>query len=90
MKRMLCLLLAGRINPNCASDYGVGAASIVTAARGAWLNVCINLQGLSDEAFVNDLYARAKAIYDDVAARADALYRNIDEQCRPVCNQTEG
>jgi formiminotetrahydrofolate cyclodeaminase len=82
--------LAGRINPNCASDYGVGAASIVTAARGAWLNVCINLQGLSDEAFVNDLYARAKAIYDDVAARADALYRNIDEQCRPVCNQTEG
>jgi formiminotetrahydrofolate cyclodeaminase len=82
--------LAGRINPNCASDFGVGAASIVTAARGAWLNVCINLQGLSDEAFVKDLYARAKAIYDDVAARADALYRKIDAQCRPVCNQTEG
>ena len=82
--------LAGRINPNCASDFGVGAASIVTAARGAWLNVCINLQGLSDEAFVKDLYARAKVIYDDVAARADALYRKIDAQCRPVCNQTEG
>ena len=82
--------LAGRINPNCASDFGVGAASIVSAARGAWLNVCINLQGLSDEAFVNDLYARAKAIYDDVTARADALYRAIDEQCRPVCNQIEG
>lgn len=82
--------LAGRINPNCASDFGVGAASIVTAARGAWLNVCINLQGLSDEAFVKDLYARAKAIYDDVAARADALYRKIDAQCRPVCNQNEG
>ena len=82
--------LAGRINPNCASDIGVGAASIVSAARGAWLNVCINLQGLSDEAFVNDLYTRAKAIYDDVTARADALYRSIDEQCRPVCNQIEG
>lgn len=82
--------LAGRINPNCASDFGVGAASIVSAARGAWLNVCINLQGLSDEAFVTDLYARAKAIYDDVTARADALYRAIDEQCRPVCNQIEG
>ena len=82
--------LAGRINPNCASDFGVGAASIVSAARGAWLNVCINLQGLSDEAFVNDLYTRAKAIYDDVTARADALYRAIDEQCRPVCNQIEG
>ncbi len=82
--------LAGRINPNCASDFGVGAASVVTAARGAWLNVCINLQGLSDEAFVKDLYARAKTIYDDVTARADALYQKVDEQCRPVCNQTEG
>ncbi len=82
--------LEGRINPNCASDFGVGAAAIVTAARGAWLNVNINLQGLNDEAFVKDLYARAKAIYDDVTARADALYRKIDEQCRPICNQIEG
>ena len=82
--------LQGRINPNCASDFGVGAAAIVTAARGAWLNVCINLQSLSDAAFVNDLYARAKAIYDDVSARAEVLYRAIDEQCRPVCNQIEG
>lgn len=82
--------LVGRINPNCVSDFGVGAAAIVTAARGAWLNVCINLQSLSDEAFVKDLYGRAKAIYDDVTVRADALYRAVDEQCRPVCNQIEG
>ena len=82
--------LAGRINPNCASDFGVGAASIVSAARGAWLNVCINLQGLSDEAFVKDLYTRAKAIYDDITVRAEALYGAIDAQCRPVCNQIEG
>ena len=82
--------LAGRINPNCASDFGVGAVSIMSAARGAWLNVCINLQSLSDEAFVKDLYARAKAIYDDVEARADALYRAIDAQCRPACNQIGG
>jgi len=81
--------LAGRINPNCVSDFGVGAAALVTAARGAWLNVCINLQSLSDEAFVRDLYARAKAIYDDVTARAEALFLSVDEQCRPVCNQSE-
>ena len=41
-------------------------------------------------AYLNDLYTRAKAIYDDVTARADALYRAIDEQCRPVCNQIAG
>ena len=82
--------LSGRINPNCASDFGVGAAAVVTAARGAWLNVCINLQSLSDEAFVQDLYGRAKALFDDVTVRAEALFVAIDEQCRPVCNQTEG
>ncbi len=82
--------LEGRINPNCASDLGVAAAAIVTAARGAWLNVCINLQSLSDGAFVNDLYTRAKEIYDNVTARAEELYQKIDGQCRPVCNQTEG
>ncbi len=82
--------LRDRINPNCASDFGVGATAVTTAARGAWLNICINLQSLSDEAFVNDLYARAKAIYDDVSARAEALYRAIDVQCRPVCNQIGG
>ncbi|MBQ1820288.1 MAG: cyclodeaminase/cyclohydrolase family protein [Clostridia bacterium] len=82
--------LAGRVNPNCASDFGVGAAALLTAARGAWLNVNINLQGLSDEAFVRDLFDRAKAIYDDVTARTEALYHAVDEQCRPVCNQIEG
>lgn len=82
--------LEGRINPNCASDFGVAAAAIVTAARGAWLNVCINLQSLADGAFVNDLYTRAKEIYDNVTARAEELYQKIDGQCRPVCNQTEG
>lgn len=81
--------LAGHINPNCVSDFGVGAAALVTAARGAWLNVCINLQSLSDAAFVDDLYNRAKVIFDDVTARAEALFQTVDAQCRPVCNQTE-
>ena len=82
--------LSGRINPNCASDFGMGAASIVTAARGAWLNINITLQALSDEAFVKDLFDRAKAIYDDTIARAEVLFLEIDAQCRPVCNQIEG
>lgn len=82
--------LEGKVNPNCASDFGVAVASLVTAARGAWLNVCINLQSISDEAFVADLFARAKAKLDDVSARAEAMYLRIDAACRPVCNQIEG
>ena len=82
--------LSDRINPNCASDFGVSAAAIETAARGAWLNVCINLQSISDEAFVKDLYDRAKALLDDICARTEAFFAKIDAQCRPVCNQIEG
>lgn len=82
--------LVGKVNPNCASDFGVGAAAVQTAARGAWLNVIINLQSISDEAFVKTLYDRAKAVYDDVSARAEKLFHEIDEKCRPLCNQIEG
>ena len=82
--------LEGRINPNCASDFGVAAAALTTAARSAWLNVCINLQSISDEDFVQDLFSRAKAKLDAVTARTEAMYRQIDAQCRPVCNQIEG
>ena len=91
-KRAVSMLeqLSDRINPNCASDFGVSAAAIETAARGAWLNVCINLQSISDEAFVKDLYDRAKALLDDICARTEAFFAKIDAQCRPVCNQIEG
>ena len=82
--------LEGKVNPNCASDFGVAAAALVTAARGAWLNVCINLQSISDEAFVQALFTRAKALLDGVSLRAEAMYRRIDTSCRPVCNQIEG
>ena len=82
--------LVGKVNPNCSSDFGVGAAAVQTAARGAWLNVIINLQSISDEAFVKDLYDRAKALFDNVSARAEALFRRVDEFCRPACNQIEG
>ena len=82
--------LVGKVNPNCASDFGVGAAAIQTAARGAWLNVIINLQSISDEAFVQDLFDRAKALFDNVSARAEALFARVDAFCRPACNQIEG
>jgi glutamate formiminotransferase/formiminotetrahydrofolate cyclodeaminase len=43
--------VAERGNKNSASDAGVAAASLRTAAEGAWLNVRINLGSITDEAF---------------------------------------
>lgn len=82
--------LVGKVNPNCASDLGVGAAAVEAAARGAWLNVNINLQSIKDDAYVRETFAGAKALYDDILARADVVFRKIETQCLPFCNQTEG
>ncbi len=42
--------LIGNYNTNCASDLGCGVYGMFSCVRGAWLNVIINLKGLSDEA----------------------------------------
>lgn len=36
-------------NTNCASDVGCGVYGMLSCVRGAWLNVLININGLSDE-----------------------------------------
>lgn len=82
--------LIGGINPNCASDLGVGAAAVEAAARGAWLNVNINLLSISDEAYVQKTFADAQALYRDVIERAQRAFAAIETQCLPACNQIEG
>ena len=41
--------LVGHSNSNAASDLGVAALNLLTCAKGAWLNVCINLGGVDAE-----------------------------------------
>ena len=41
--------LVGHSNSNAASDLGVAALNLLTCAKGAWLNVCINLGGVDEE-----------------------------------------
>lgn len=75
-------------NPNCVSDLGVGASCIRAAAEGAWLNVCINLGSITDEAFVRSVSDEAASLYRDTVARAQALFLAVEEKLLPACNQT--
>ncbi|MCR5182829.1 MAG: cyclodeaminase/cyclohydrolase family protein [Clostridia bacterium] len=69
--------MAGQFNQNAASDFGVAALSFLTGARGAWLNVKINLPGVKDEA-LQAQFAKA----EDMVAEAEALAKELYEGVR--------
>ena len=62
--RLLAALpeLVEKGNPNALSDAGAAALMLSAAAEGALLNVGINLPGISDAAFVEDMRREAAAI----------------------------
>ncbi len=75
--------LPGRVNPNCASDLGVAAAAVGAAAKGAWLNACINLQSLRDDAYVAETVSSGKALLNSVLMRTQAIYSAIEAEVLP-------
>lgn len=52
--------MADKGNPNSASDTAVGAACVLTAMQGAWLNVLINAQSLDDKSWATDITTKAR------------------------------
>ena len=54
--------LVAKGNPNALSDAGAAALMLSAAAEGALLNVGINLSGISDAAFVEDMRRETTAI----------------------------
>lgn len=65
-------------NPNSLSDVGVGALCIKTAVRGAWLNVLINAQGLSDKPWADNIVAEAKALLAKNHVACDEIILGIE------------
>jgi glutamate formiminotransferase/formiminotetrahydrofolate cyclodeaminase len=71
--------VAERGNTNSASDAGVAALCARAGAGGAYLNVMINLPGISDEKYKKDTVAEAESILEAVNARAEAIDKKIKE-----------
>lgn len=57
--------MADKGNPNSASDAGVGAMCTKVAIEGAFLNIKINLPGISDQNYKEHIMNQAQKIQDD-------------------------
>jgi len=67
-------------NKNSLSDAAVAAATVRAAAEGAFVNVCINLPGIADEVFKNDIRQQAQKIKEETVALSQALLQEIEQQ----------
>ncbi len=52
-------------NPNAITDVGVGALLAYAGLEGALFNVLINLQGLSDEAYIADIKKQCQELKEE-------------------------
>jgi len=73
----LIAVVAGKGNKNSLSDAGVAALAIRTAAHGAYLNVLINLSGLTDTARAADLRSRADAVLKTLDPAVDRIVKGV-------------
>ena len=67
-------------NQNSLSDVGVGAICIKTAVRGAWLNVLINANGLSDKVWAAEIVEKAKTLLSENHKLCDNIVNSIEEK----------
>jgi len=67
-------------NPASASDAGVGALCARSAVLGAYLNVRINVPGLTDEAVAAVYLERGRDLQEQAIAAEAAILRTVDHR----------
>jgi glutamate formiminotransferase/formiminotetrahydrofolate cyclodeaminase len=72
-------VMAKEGNPNSISDAGVGALCVHAAIEGAGLNVKINLSGIKDPAYREDLNKRAQDLRERSAVRQAEILQLVEK-----------
>jgi formiminotetrahydrofolate cyclodeaminase len=67
-------------NPNALSDAGSAALLLEAAAMGALLNVAINLPGISDAAFVEEMRREAAAIRAETGRLRSRILAEVEKR----------
>jgi glutamate formiminotransferase/formiminotetrahydrofolate cyclodeaminase len=65
-------------NPNSLSDAGVGAACLLTAMQGAWMNVLINAQGLDDKPWAENITAKARLLIEEGRRECNRMVEEVE------------
>ena len=76
----LAKMLICKSNTNCASDIGVAALNLVSCARGAWLNILINLGGIADAEKAQEIRAKGEGILAECESMGGDIYAAILKQ----------
>ncbi len=67
----------GHTNPSAISDIGVGTLCLKTALKGAWLNVKINLAGITDKEFVQTQDKKSQKLLNEGSSIAERVYEAV-------------
>lgn len=70
--------MVGKFNMNAASDFGVAAECFMLGARGAWLNVKINLPGVKDEE-LQAKFSKAEEMKNEAEKIAEEIFCEIEK-----------
>ncbi len=69
-------------NPNSLSDGGVGAACLLTAMQGAWMNVLINAQSLDDKAWAHEITAKAEKLITEGRTACNSILQQVESRLK--------
>lgn len=67
-------------NENALSDAGVGAILALSGAKGGFLNVKINMAGITDDSFRKQVFEESKSILIRVAAKCSEVEHEVNHR----------